>query len=114
MGKKTDTIKKAARTTTVTAPTAVVEAPAATPVKRTVRRTPAAASAPKAAAAVRQISGEDIALRAYFIAEKRQQQGQPGDSQSDWIEAERQLRAEASGTKPKAGQAASANGDSAV
>jgi hypothetical protein len=39
-------------------------------------------------------SQEDIALRAYFIAEKRQQLGLPGDSHSDWIKAERQLRAE--------------------
>ncbi|MDX2080124.1 MAG: DUF2934 domain-containing protein [Terrimicrobiaceae bacterium] len=41
------------------------------------------------------ISNDDIALRAYYIAERRQRLGWPGDSTSDWIEAERQLRAEA-------------------
>jgi hypothetical protein len=40
---------------------------------------------------------DDIALRAYFIAEKRQKDGLQGDAHSDWIEAERQLRAEGSG-----------------
>lgn len=39
-------------------------------------------------------STEDIALRAYFISEKRHQRGLHGDSHSDWIQAERQLRAE--------------------
>ena len=41
------------------------------------------------------ISNEDIALRAYFIAERRQKMGWHGDSTSDWVEAERQIRAEA-------------------
>ncbi len=41
------------------------------------------------------ISIDDIALRAYFIAERRQKLGWPGDSTGDWVEAERQLRAEA-------------------
>ena len=39
-------------------------------------------------------SNEDVALRAYYIAEKRVTAGLPGDSHSDWIEAERQLRKE--------------------
>ena len=56
-------------------------AKAAKPVKRKVA----------AGTAVRQ---EDIAFRAYLIAEKRQQLGLPGDSLSDWVEAERQLRSE--------------------
>jgi len=37
-------------------------------------------------------SMDDIALRAYFIAQKRQQLGQFGTPESDWLEAERQLR----------------------
>jgi len=41
------------------------------------------------------ITPADIALRAYFIAEKRQKLGLPGDSTSDWVEAERQLNVEA-------------------
>lgn len=41
------------------------------------------------------ITSADIALRAYYIAEKRHKLGIPGDSTSDWVEAERQLKAEA-------------------
>lgn len=41
------------------------------------------------------ISNDDIALRAYFIAERRQKMGWPGSSADDWLEAESQLRAEA-------------------
>ena len=41
------------------------------------------------------VTPADIALRAYFIAEKRQKLGLPGDSTSDWVEAERQLQAKA-------------------
>lgn len=41
------------------------------------------------------IAQDDIALRAYFIAERRQKLGWPGDATSDWVEAERQLIAEA-------------------
>jgi hypothetical protein len=41
------------------------------------------------------ITNDDISLRAYFIAERRQAMGWPGDSSSDWVEAERQLKAEA-------------------
>ena len=40
-------------------------------------------------------SQEQIALRAYFISERRQQLGWEGDHLSDWAEAERQLIAEA-------------------
>jgi hypothetical protein len=93
MGKKTDTLKKAAAPAE---PAAVAEAPAAKPAKRTVRK----AAAPKAAkTAAPKISGDDIALRAYFIAEKRQQHGLPGNSETDWLEAERQLLSELSAKK---------------
>ena len=39
-------------------------------------------------------STEDIALRAYFIAEHRHHHGLHGDAHSDWVEAERQLKKE--------------------
>lgn len=42
-----------------------------------------------------EITEQHIATRAYYIAERRQLMGWPGDSASDWIEAENQLRAEA-------------------
>jgi hypothetical protein len=51
------------------------------------------------------ISREEIALRAYFIAEKRQRDGLPGNEHLDWLEAERQLQAE---RKPKRKKAATA------
>jgi hypothetical protein len=41
----------------------------------------------------------DVSLRAYFIAEKRMAAGLPGDSDQDWLEAERQLMAEAAASK---------------
>ncbi len=43
---------------------------------------------------------EDIALRAYFISEKRRTAGLPGDEPGDWIVAERQLLSESSAAKP--------------
>lgn len=72
-----------------TAPAAVTKKPAA--------KKPAAAKAamPKKAASSTQ---DDVALRAYFTAEKRRKLGLPGDPHSDWIEAERQLAAE---SRPK-------------
>lgn len=72
-----------------TAPVADVKKPA-------VKKTAAAkAAAPKKAASYTQ---DDVALRAYFIAEKRRKLGLPGDPHSDWVEAERQLAAE---SRPK-------------
>jgi Protein of unknown function (DUF2934) len=40
------------------------------------------------------IPQDQIAMRAYFIAERRHQMGWHGDSHSDWVEAEAQLKAE--------------------
>jgi hypothetical protein len=55
---------------------------------------PVKRAAPKAkkARAIKLPTHEEIALRAYFIAEHRQKAGLPGDAKGDWIEAERQLR----------------------
>lgn len=41
------------------------------------------------------IHHDDIALRAYYIGERRQKMGWPGDSGTDWADAVSQLRAEA-------------------
>lgn len=57
--------------------------------------------AAKKTAAV-EIPYAEIELRAYYIAEKRQRDGILGDSSGDWIEAERQLRAELAPKKRKA------------
>ena len=40
-------------------------------------------------------SDEQIRLRAYFISERRRRFALPGDAESDWLEAIRQLLAEA-------------------
>ncbi|PYJ70590.1 MAG: hypothetical protein DME76_04920 [Verrucomicrobia bacterium] len=40
-------------------------------------------------------SEEVIRLRAYFISERRRRFALPGDAESDWLEAKRQLLAEA-------------------
>lgn len=74
-------------TTKKTAPAAVVKKPAA--------KKPAAPKTRKAPA----YTQDDIALRAYFIGEKRHRLGVHGDSHSDWVEAERQLATE-NGSKP--------------
>jgi hypothetical protein len=37
---------------------------------------------------------EQIQMRAYFISERRRRFDLPGDANSDWIEAKRQLLAE--------------------
>jgi hypothetical protein len=40
------------------------------------------------------VSDEAIRMRAYFISEERKRLALPGDANSDWIEARRQLLAE--------------------
>jgi hypothetical protein len=52
-------------------------------------------STPAVAVEAPSISREEIQLRAYFISERRQTMGWPGNSSTDWIEAESQLVAEA-------------------
>ena len=97
----------AKKTATTTAPTTAPKRRAAAKPKAATRSAgaapavapaaaPAAKPARKKTAAPSAIRLEDIALRAYFIAEKRQQLGLPGDSLGDWIEAERQLLGERS------------------
>ncbi len=99
MGKKTTTDKaaspaKPAVKATTTKPPAARKGTAA-PAKQTKPAPPKAqrATKPKAVKGAG-VTAEDIALRAYFIAEKRRHNGLHGDEHHDWIEAERQLRAE--------------------
>jgi hypothetical protein len=40
-------------------------------------------------------SDDAVRLRAYFISERRRRFALPGDAESDWVEAKRQLLAEA-------------------
>src|SRR5438105_14951776 len=82
------------------APPVAEAAPAPAPAPAARKRKPAKAPEAGSAAAVGKgskravFSNDDIALRAYFIAEKRRNRGIPGDEHQDWLEAERQLRAE--------------------
>lgn len=92
--KKTTSAKKDAPSKRAAKPAKTVKiAPsakkAAAKAKAAPRKRPAAA-APKLPA----ITHDDIATRAYFVAEKRRSDGLPGDEHSDWLEAERQLLAE--------------------
>lgn len=96
MGKKTVTPKPAADPAAAIKP-AADKKPAAR--KKAVK---APASAPKKTTLARAaFTQDDIALRAYFISEKRQKAGLPGDTHQDWIEAERQLMAESKKKSPK-------------
>jgi len=74
-------------------PTATLEAK----VKKAASKSTATlkATTPPPASRAPHILREDIQLRAYFISERRQTMGWPGNSSTDWIEAESQLVAEA-------------------
>jgi hypothetical protein len=114
MGKKNDTTKpahaaaapaestKAAKPPPEPAGTPAAAAPpaangdsgAGTPAKVAAKKKPAPKKKTPAKKKVVTFSTEDIALKAYFIAEHRHRHGIHGDEHSDWIKAERQLRAE--------------------
>jgi hypothetical protein len=53
------------------------------------------ASIPREATDVAEPSDEATRLRAYFISERRRRFALPGDAESDWLEAKRQLHSEA-------------------
>ena len=68
-----------------------------TPRKRTVKPAPETSSADAEPHGFHEntvVTYEMIAVRAYFLAENRQSNGHPGDHDADWLEAERQLKAE--------------------
>ncbi len=76
--KKTSRQPVAARTRTATAkPRRVV--------------TPGGAAKSEADSLSRSATKADIALSAYYIGQRRRAAGLPGNSESDWLEAERQL-----------------------
>ncbi len=49
---------------------------------------------PREAAEIAEPSDAAIRLRAYFISERRRRFALPGDAESDWLEAKRQLLSE--------------------
>jgi hypothetical protein len=96
MGTKNDTAKPV--TTEIPASASIIKKPeAASPAviiaieKPAVKKKPAKKAVKKKLA---KLSTEDIALRAYFISEHRHKHGIHGDSHSDWVQAEKQLKAE--------------------
>lgn len=50
---------------------------------------------PNVTAVFEEPSDDEVSLRAYFISERRRRFALPGDAESDWLEAKRQLLAEA-------------------
>jgi hypothetical protein len=73
--------------------------------RATASRKPRSASAGKTAATskgpmpndtvgISDPSDEAVRLRAYFISERRRRFALPGDAESDWVEAKRQLLSE--------------------
>jgi hypothetical protein len=64
-------------------------ASAATPARVMTRRT---AGKSEIIGMIGSVTSENIALKAYYLAERRRSLGLPGDPQSDWLEAERLLR----------------------
>ena len=53
------------------------------------------AAIPRQPAGISEPSDEAVRLRAYFISERRRRFALPGDAESDWMEAKRQLLFEA-------------------
>jgi len=100
MGKKNDTLTPPLAAADVMAPVATLAKPEAAPVmvkerKKSAEKKPKKEKAKKKGGKKgAKILAEEIALRAYFIAEHRHRHGVHGDAHSDWIEAERQLKAE--------------------
>jgi len=108
MAKKPTTPTTSEPSSVTAAPKKAAKAKAPPKAKETAKpkaaKTPATRTRVKATAVTKpaaSITPADIALRAYFIAEKRQKLGLPGDSTHDWVEAERQLHAEAAASKAK-------------
>src|SRR6266403_1661334 len=66
--------------------------------KKTVQsKTASSSSTAKSRArkkAMEQLNEGQVALHAYFIAERRRKLGMPGDETSDWVQAERELLSE--------------------
>jgi outer membrane biosynthesis protein TonB len=54
----------------------------------------AKATMPPEAGTTADPSDEEIRMRAYFISERRRRFALPGDAESDWLEAKRQLLSE--------------------
>ncbi len=82
--------KKAVKKTAGRKPSAVRRRTStATPARIVTRRV---AGKSEVAATIGSVTMKDIALKAYYLAERRKNLGLPGDPESDWLQAERELR----------------------
>lgn len=92
MAAKKTTKKTAAKKTAKSADETSLKSPAAkkTTAKKAATAGPKAAAAPKKSAP----SIDSVARSAYLNYRRRVENGLPGDSHGDWLEAERQLREE--------------------
>jgi len=82
--------KPAAKKPTSRKPAAVRDrASAATPARLLTRRVGAKS---EVIGVVGSVTTEEIALKAYYLAERRRHLGLPGDPEADWLQAERELR----------------------
>ena len=80
----------AAKKSTARKPAAVRDrASAATPARLLTRRVGAES---EVIGVVGSVTTEEIALKAYYLAERRRNLGLPGDPEADWLQAERELR----------------------
>jgi hypothetical protein len=64
-------------------------ATAATPARVMTRRT---GNRSEVIGVIGSVTTEEISLKAYYIAERRRHLGLPGTPESDWLQAERELR----------------------
>ena len=82
--------KPAAKKSATRKPAAVRDrASAATPARVLTRRVGAKS---EVIGVVGSVTTEEIALKAYYLAERRRHLGLPGDPEADWLQAERELR----------------------
>jgi len=95
---KKKTSKTTAKAETPATPKKTGRTKAAPARKATPRSKTAPAAATTVAAVPAEGTNDAIAVRAYYIAEKRQRCGLPGDPAQDWLEAENQIRAEQAGS----------------
>ena len=87
--KKKTAVKKTAAKKTARPASARTKAVTATPARVMSKRR---GGKSEITAVIGSVTTEDISLRAYFIGEHRRHRGLPGNPESDWLEAERQLR----------------------
>jgi hypothetical protein len=85
--------KKAKKTSASPAKKTASKTKAAKPVRKpAARKAPLRKSAAPRRRAVVAVTAEDIALKAYYLGERRRHLGLPGSPESDWLQAERELR----------------------